>query len=114
MFSNRLRKLREDNELSQEQLANKLNLSTSTVGMYEQGRRQPDNSTLTKISEIFDVSVDYLLGNTEVKKFEEPYEDELEKILFSKAKELSDDDKRAVINIINAIKKDIDNEKKDF
>lgn len=110
MFSNRLRKLREDNELSQEQLANKLNLSTSTVGMYEQGRRQPDNSTLTKISEIFDVSVDYLLGNTEVKKFEEPYEDELEKILFSKAKELSDDDKRAVINIINAIKKDIDKE----
>ena len=111
MFSKRLRILRENKGYNQEKLANMCGLSTSTIGMYEQGRRQPDNDTLVKLADIFDVSIDYLLGKTEVKKYEKPYEDELEKVLFSKAKELTADEKKAVLNIINAIKKDVDDGK---
>lgn len=111
MFSKRLRILRENKGYNQEKLANMCGLSTSTIGMYEQGRRQPDNDTLVKLADIFDVSTDYLLGKTEVKKYEKPYEDDLEKVLFSKAKELTAEEKKAVLNIIKAIKKDVDDGK---
>lgn len=108
MFGKRLRMLRENKGYNQEKIANLCGLSTSTIGMYEQGRRQPDNDTLVKLADIFDVSIDYLLGKTEVQKYENPYDDELEKVLFSKAKELNTEEKKAILNVINAIKKDVD------
>lgn len=110
MFAKRLRILRENSNMNQEKLAKMLNLSASTIGMYEQGRRQPDNETLLKLTEIFDVSLDYLMGKTEVKKYDSPYDSELEKVLFSKAKDLTDSEKMTILNVINAIKKDADNE----
>ncbi|GAA0115688.1 helix-turn-helix domain-containing protein [Clostridium senegalense] len=64
MFDKRLRKLRIDNELSQKSLADILGISPSTVAMYEQGRRTPDNEMLKKIANYFNVSVDFLLGNS--------------------------------------------------
>ncbi len=61
-FGSRLKALRVKSGFTQAQLADKLNISPSTVGMYEQGRREPDNDTLTKICRELKVSVDYLLG----------------------------------------------------
>ena len=69
------------------------------------------DDTIKKLCDIFDVSSDYLLGKSEIEKIEEPYENELEKVLFSKAKELTDDEKFAVLSVINAIKKDVDDGK---
>lgn len=63
MNGNKLRKLRENQGLLQKELADILDISTSTIGMYEQGRRQPDNDTLKKLSQYFNVSIDYLLDN---------------------------------------------------
>lgn len=111
MFSKRLRNLRENKGVNQEKLGAILGLSASTIGMYEQGRRQPDNDTLIKMADFFGVSVDYLLGKTEVKNYINPYDDELEEVLFSKAKDLTDDEKKAVLSVINAIKKDVDDGK---
>lgn len=110
MLGKRLRKLRENNEMKQEELGKKLGLSASTIGMYEQERRQPDNETLVKIAEVFDVSVDYLLGKTEVKNYNNPYDTKLEEVLFSKAKDLTESEKQTILNVINAIKKNADNE----
>ncbi|KAI3344131.1 helix-turn-helix transcriptional regulator [Clostridium botulinum] len=62
MFNKKLRKLRTDNELSQKTLASILGVSPSTVAMYEQGRRTPDNEMLKKIADYFNVSIDFLLG----------------------------------------------------
>lgn len=101
MFDKRLRNLREVKGYNQEKLAKLLGLSSSTIGMYEQKRRQPDNETLVKIAEIFDVSTDYLLGKSEVKNIAKPYSDELEKTLYNKTKELSIEEKTAILNIIN-------------
>lgn len=111
MFSKRLRNLRENKGVNQEKLGAILGLSASTIGMYEQGRRQPDNDTLIKMADFFGVSVDYLLGKTEVKNYNNPYDDELEEVLFSKAKDLTTDEKKAVLSVINAIKKDVDDGK---
>ena len=61
-FGMRLKLLRTKRGLTQSELAKELGISTSAVGMYEQGRREPDNRLLKKISELFSVSTDYLLS----------------------------------------------------
>ena len=61
-FGENLRKAREKCGFTQEQLAYKLNISPSTVGMYEQGRREPDLNTLAKISEKLFTPINILLG----------------------------------------------------
>lgn len=53
---------RESKHLTQKELADRLSISPSTIGMYEQNRRTPDISTLTALSKIFGVSVGLLVG----------------------------------------------------
>ena len=65
MLSSRIKALRIRAELSQRQLAELLHISTSAMGMYEQGRRTPDLNTLVTLSQTFDVSLDYLITGTE-------------------------------------------------
>ena len=67
MIGLRLKKLREENNISQEQLANKLNVSASSIGMYETDKREPSDEIKTKIAKIFDVSIDYLVGKSDIK-----------------------------------------------
>lgn len=64
----RLKELRENKKLTQSQLSKILNISTSAVGMYEQGRRFPDENILKNIAHFFNVSIDYLLDNDLQKK----------------------------------------------
>lgn len=59
----KLKKLRENRGMTQAELGKALYISPSAIGMYEQGRRIPDISTLKKISSFFSVSVDYLIEN---------------------------------------------------
>ena len=61
MFCENFKKLRLSHGLTQVQMANKLNVSPSAIGMYEQGRREPDSDMLKKICKAFNVSMDYLL-----------------------------------------------------
>ncbi|MBP3041199.1 helix-turn-helix transcriptional regulator [Bacillaceae bacterium Marseille-Q3522] len=61
-FPERLRKLRDEQNFKQEDVAKKLNITTSAYGFYEQGRNEPSIDTLQKIASIFNVSIDYLLG----------------------------------------------------
>ena len=63
-----LRLLREEKGISQQKLADMLNISQQAIFKYEKTANEPDISTLIKLSEIFDVSVDYLIGNTEIRK----------------------------------------------
>lgn len=62
LFAGRLKSLRIKRGFTQAQFAQKLGISASTVGMYEQARREPDNATLTKMCELLQTSTDYLLG----------------------------------------------------
>lgn len=68
MFGNRLKTLRKEKDLTQAQLANILKTSASAIGMYEQNRRTPDTETLQTLSNYFNVSVDYLIGKTEIRE----------------------------------------------
>lgn len=50
--------------MTQQELADKIGVSRGTIGMYEIGKRDPDTNTLIKIAQTFNVTTDYLLGNT--------------------------------------------------
>ena len=61
-FAERLRLLRKQKDLSQQQLADKLGVSNSTISMYERGEREPDFEMLELIGDFFNVDTNYLLG----------------------------------------------------
>lgn len=65
MLGNRLRLLRTQRKLTQEEVAKKIGVARTTYAMYEQNSREPDNDTLQKLADYFEVSVDYLLGRTD-------------------------------------------------
>jgi len=66
ILAKRLRELREEKGLTQKELAQALGLnSKSTITNYEQNSRDPDYETLIKIAKYFEVSVDFLLGQTD-------------------------------------------------
>ncbi|KAA0777963.1 MULTISPECIES: helix-turn-helix domain-containing protein [Bacillus cereus group] len=61
-FGNIIRDLRKQKGITQKELAQSLQLSESTIGMYERNERQPDYNTLIRIANYFNVSTDFLLG----------------------------------------------------
>lgn len=61
MFGNVLKNLRMSKGLSQEELSNKFGVSTSTIGMYETNKREPNFDLLKEFAKFFNVSTDYLL-----------------------------------------------------
>lgn len=73
MLSEKLRELRKKNGFTQPQLAERLSLSPSTIGMYEQGRRLPDIETLQKIAEFFGVSLEFSLTKEDNSKNNQKY-----------------------------------------
>lgn len=65
-FSEKLKELRVSRSLSQQQLADYLHTSKSSVNMYERGEREPGLEMLECIADYFNVDMDYLLGKSEV------------------------------------------------
>lgn len=68
IFRERLKALREQYGLDQKDMGKKLNISPSAYGFYEQGRNEPSLESLKRLSEILNVSTDYLLGLSNVEK----------------------------------------------
>lgn len=60
----KLKELRKRKNLTMKELGVQLNLAESTISLYENGKREPDFNTLTKIAYYFNVSTDYLLGKS--------------------------------------------------
>lgn len=64
-YGSRIAKLRKSRGLTQMQLSDALEISRASLALYEQNRREPDSTMLTKISNYFNVSIDYLVGRTD-------------------------------------------------
>lgn len=74
MLGPRIAALRHQAGMSQSDLAEKLQVSASAVGMYEQGRREPSLRQIVALAELFQVSTDYLLtGRIQSASKEENY-----------------------------------------
>lgn len=68
MYQMRIRDLREDRDLTQRELADYLQLHQTTYSDYELGRLNVPVPVLHKLADFYGVSVDYLLGRTNVKE----------------------------------------------
>ena len=66
-FSERLKKLRKDTGLTQVDVASKLGISQQAYASWERGIKKPTQDNLVKIAQVLNVSVDYLVGNSEEK-----------------------------------------------
>lgn len=69
-FKEKLKELRERSGMTQEQLAELMRLSKSTISQYENQERAPSPHILVKIASVFHVSTDYLLGVDEIRRAE--------------------------------------------
>lgn len=126
-LAERLKELRTEKGLTQKELANLLDISPSAIAMYEVKRRDPDTNTLIKIADVFGVSIDYLVGKTDIRNHKEAiaralvdepelyqFWDKLKErpdlqLLFKQTKDMSPNDIKTIIRIIKAIEDEEDN-----
>lgn len=66
IFPVRLKEARERSNMKQSMVGQKLHVSNSTIHGYEKGKAKPDPKTLVSLSDLYDVSVDWLLGRTDI------------------------------------------------
>lgn len=64
-FGNNLKKIRLDNDLTQEELAKKINTSRSNIANYENDKNMPSVDILEKMSKVLNCSIDFLLGKND-------------------------------------------------
>lgn len=114
-FGNRLKILREENNLSREELASLLGLSYWAISKYENNERIPDHDTLNKIADYFKTTIDYLLGrsNNPNPSSKTSIDEEwpgVANILRRNGKKLTPADKRRIEKIIKAAVEDTDDD----
>lgn len=114
-FARILKSLREERGISQQELAETLNVKRSTIGNYEQGTRSPDMETLEVIADYFNVDMDFLYGKTNIpnryrydaftqtttKKAQSPIPETL--AAHFEGKDFSDDDLRDIANFVEFV-----------
>ena len=65
---NRIKELRTEKGILQTELAKHLKIGQATISNWETGRSEPDQDALKELSKFFGASIDYILGNTDIKK----------------------------------------------
>lgn len=91
-FSERLKELRKQAHLTQVELAGKLGIVQSSYADWERGRKKPTQDNLVKIAQILNVSVDYLVGNSDEENTNKELED-IELLFRMNSKGLTDEEK---------------------
>lgn len=68
---NRIKQLREENNITQIQLAKKLNKTQQTISLYENGTNEPDLDGYILLSKLFNCSIEYIAGKSDIRNPEE-------------------------------------------
>jgi len=104
MVLDRLKKCREEKGLSQAEMGQALEITRQAYNHYETGKREPPQDTLKKISEVLNVSVDYLLGRTDNKTNDDISFDDFTYAMYNESKELTDDQKDMLLSMAKTFK----------
>ena len=89
-FAERLKELRKQAHLTQVELAKRLGIGQSSYADWERGKKKPTQDNLVKIAQVLNVSVDYLVGNSEEKTDDF---DNIELLFRMNSKGLTDEEK---------------------
>ena len=108
LFGNRLKNLRIEHNLTQFELAEKVKLSKANISKYEANLVEPSLSTLSLISSLFDVSIDYLLGKTDSPKAQYNSSDKLnlsstEEHVVTTFRKLTPEDQNYIVKTIDIV-----------
>ena len=98
-MNTRIKKIRQDNNLTQAQFADKIGLSRNFVAMIEIGQREPSDRTISDICRIFDINEDWLRHGLEPMRAAKSREEEIGELVGS-ALNGSSEFKKAVIRMI--------------
>lgn len=90
----RLREMREKYNLSQDTVADRLGITSSSVSLYERGERTPSLQIILKLSYIYNCSVDYLLGKS----------GDVNDRVYIDVTELSEKKRKVLDELVNAMK----------
>lgn len=70
LFCERARTLRKVRRLTQKEVAEKIGIIHTNYTRYENGAREPDIETIVQLAELYDISIDYLIGRTDAPYYE--------------------------------------------
>ncbi|ACD53649.1 helix-turn-helix domain-containing protein [Clostridium botulinum] len=112
-LADRIKDLRKSKKLTQTDLGRILGVGKTTISMYENGNSTPNDEIKFKIAAFFDVTLDYLLGKSDIKKYDDvlsidkqdntqntPIEDKL----IEKLKNLDDESKKELEKYMDLLK----------
>ncbi|MCI8502572.1 MAG: helix-turn-helix transcriptional regulator [Dorea sp.] len=104
-FANKLKILRTENRMTQQDVADHLNVARSTVAGYETKNRQPSHEKLTTLANLFRVTIDYLLDDETINLDSSQYHiySEEEKRLISKYRRLTPVSKKRIIEYVHLL-----------
>ena len=96
-FSVRLKQLRQKNKWTQQELAKKIQVTKETLYRYEKNQLPPSYDSVVRLAELFDVSIDYLMGWTD-----QPVSEEMkkQKLIYRQIQNLDESQKESIINIL--------------
>lgn len=116
IFGDTLRKLRIDNDLTQEELGKVIGVTRKSIQNYEKGIQFPEVPILIKIARHFHVSIEYLTGETKIATTLQEIEKGLEidnlSLKYDDILSLSDEDKKLLILLVNRLKEKFKNKGK--
>ncbi len=104
-FSKKLKALRHENKMTQQYVADRLNVARSTVAGYETKCRQPSHEKLTTLANLFHVTVDYLLDD-EIISMDSSHcaiHTDGEKLLIAKYRKLSPSSRQKLLEYIHLL-----------
>ena len=105
MISSRLRELRLMHKMSQSDLAKAIHVSQQAITKWETGKSEPSSSNIVDISKYFNVSSDYLLGETDDKTPDKDMSKNQKLVAYSIDPDISDEERQAIIEMVQAAKK---------
>lgn len=105
-FGSILKKLRQDKNLTQDELAKKIDTSRSNIANYENDKNMPSVDILEKLAKIFDCSTDFLLGKSNIKN---PEKNNNFRFAYHKETEgMTDEEIKDALNFYKEMKKKIE------
>lgn len=101
MFTERLKSLRKEAGLTQKEVATALKIGQNSYSNWENGKREPIFPTIEQLARFFNVSTDYLLGNSDYKNtLDQDIEEAIQRSVAYQGNPISDNDKKIITDFL--------------